>query len=340
MAVRFNPNLYKQRTQRPDSESQSLPPLFQLPHRVIFAIASLQTVHIYDTAVSRPLAVVQGLHCAEITDLTWSRDGTKIIVSSRDGFCSLIRFAADEFGELVPENELPTCMQPIRNNPMAAATSSGINSSESISTSSGACQPQPNASTKETLPTKSDEPMKLDTEEVPAAVVTTAQIPVATSSAASSLVAPPVSESSRVSEADLLPSKAADHQCDNAAEDEDGEGAEDEEYADEENEEDEAQLEDDSMPGEKDEFKGMSLVELMAKADAASATGAPDVLQRRADTALAGAPTLLAVRKKQTGAAGNKRRVGLVTVAPVGSSESTSGASKKRRVLVVPVSQP
>lgn len=87
----------------------------------MFAIASLQTVHVYDTSCTRPYAVIQGLHCAEITDLAWSNDGTNIVVSSRDGFCSLIKFAKGEFGVRVDGADLPLCMCPAKERPAAVS---------------------------------------------------------------------------------------------------------------------------------------------------------------------------------------------------------------------------
>lgn len=44
---------------------------FKLPHRVIFAVATLNSLYIYDTESAVPLAIMAGLHYAAITDVAW-----------------------------------------------------------------------------------------------------------------------------------------------------------------------------------------------------------------------------------------------------------------------------
>lgn len=44
---------------------------FKLPYRIVFAIATLNSVYIYDTECVAPIAVLAGLHYAAITDVTW-----------------------------------------------------------------------------------------------------------------------------------------------------------------------------------------------------------------------------------------------------------------------------
>lgn len=45
--------------------------VFKLPYRLIFAVATLNSVYIYDTESSEPIAVLAGVHYAAITDLSW-----------------------------------------------------------------------------------------------------------------------------------------------------------------------------------------------------------------------------------------------------------------------------
>lgn len=45
---------------------------FKLPYRVIFSVATLNSLYIYDTESSLPIAVFGGLHYAAITDIAWS----------------------------------------------------------------------------------------------------------------------------------------------------------------------------------------------------------------------------------------------------------------------------
>jgi chromatin assembly factor 1 subunit B len=47
------------------------PPVFDLPYRIVYAVATQDSVHVYDTQQSKPLCVVSNLHYATFTDLTW-----------------------------------------------------------------------------------------------------------------------------------------------------------------------------------------------------------------------------------------------------------------------------
>lgn len=47
-----------------------------------------------------PFAIISNIHYARLTDITWSADGRILIVSSVDGFCTLITFEADELGKV------------------------------------------------------------------------------------------------------------------------------------------------------------------------------------------------------------------------------------------------
>ncbi|KAK9344040.1 hypothetical protein V1522DRAFT_355456 [Lipomyces starkeyi] len=72
---------------------------FVLPYRVIYAIATQDSVFIYDTQQTSPLCVVSNLHYATFTDLTWSVDGQVLFMTSTDGFCSVVVFEKCELGE-------------------------------------------------------------------------------------------------------------------------------------------------------------------------------------------------------------------------------------------------
>ena len=75
-----------------------------LPFRVLFAVCTTDTVAVYDSGSDAPVAFVGGLHYAAITDAAWSPDGYTLVVSSSDGYCSVLQFSEREIGEpLVPE---------------------------------------------------------------------------------------------------------------------------------------------------------------------------------------------------------------------------------------------
>jgi len=52
----------------------------------------MDTVAIYDTQQAGPVCFLTKLHYDEFTDVTWSADGQCLILSSRDGYCTLIIF--------------------------------------------------------------------------------------------------------------------------------------------------------------------------------------------------------------------------------------------------------
>jgi chromatin assembly factor 1 subunit B len=55
-----------------------------------------------------PFMYVAGIHFDALTDIAWSKDGLNIIATSKDGYCSLIDFAAGELGEPLDPDMLPT----------------------------------------------------------------------------------------------------------------------------------------------------------------------------------------------------------------------------------------
>ncbi|KAF2275863.1 WD40 repeat-like protein [Westerdykella ornata] len=92
------------KTSENDASTSGAPPpgppsTFSLPYRMVYAVATQDAVHIYDTQQQKPLCIVSNLHYATFTDITWSSDGLTLIISSNDGFCSALTFAPGELGE-------------------------------------------------------------------------------------------------------------------------------------------------------------------------------------------------------------------------------------------------
>ncbi|KAF3938755.1 Coronin-7 [Dactylella cylindrospora] len=88
---------------------------FALPYRIVYAVATKDAVLIYDTQQQTPLCIVSNLHYAAFTDLTWTPDGNMLLITSTDGFCSVITFNPGELGNVY--NQSAT------SNPMAPASS-------------------------------------------------------------------------------------------------------------------------------------------------------------------------------------------------------------------------
>jgi len=101
VAVRFCPRLF-----RPRGAAAADSP-FALPYRVVFAVATLEHVAVYDSACAPPLALLAAVHYAPITDLAWAPDGGALAVSSQDGYVSIVTFQDGDLGEPMEAAELP-----------------------------------------------------------------------------------------------------------------------------------------------------------------------------------------------------------------------------------------
>ncbi|ONH68566.1 Chromatin assembly factor 1 subunit B [Cyberlindnera fabianii] len=91
LAISFSPIFY-------ELDSTSTSNAFQLPYKMIYAVAAADTVHIFDTQSTTELGSVSRIHYVTLTDLTWNNDGQSLIVSSADGFCTRLGFTPETFG--------------------------------------------------------------------------------------------------------------------------------------------------------------------------------------------------------------------------------------------------
>ena len=66
--------------------------IFALPYRMLYAVATMDTIMIYDTQQAGPVCLLTKLHYDEFTDMSWSPDGQCLMLSSRDGYCTLVVF--------------------------------------------------------------------------------------------------------------------------------------------------------------------------------------------------------------------------------------------------------
>ena len=83
-----------------------------LPYRVIWAVATLSSICVYDSAEKAPLVIASHTHYEPLTDLAWLPDGLGLIASSIDGYCTLLRFRPGILGTPLPADKLPACMRP------------------------------------------------------------------------------------------------------------------------------------------------------------------------------------------------------------------------------------
>nr|XP_050855638.1 chromatin assembly factor 1 subunit B isoform X2 [Vespula vulgaris] len=75
-------------------------PTIALPYRIIFAVATQHSILIYDTQQISPIAVISNIHYTRLTDIAWSSNGHILVVSSTDGYCSIIHFSENELGHV------------------------------------------------------------------------------------------------------------------------------------------------------------------------------------------------------------------------------------------------
>ena len=101
VACRFSPIYY-----------QSNGNVFDFEYSMILAVASQDSVLVYDVQKQTPVFIFGNIHFATITDLSWSSDGLKLMISSNDGFCSIVSFEHSDFGVVldtqghIPSSEL------------------------------------------------------------------------------------------------------------------------------------------------------------------------------------------------------------------------------------------
>lgn len=55
----------------PDGSVEALPNLFKLPYRMVFAVASEDSIFLYDTQQTLPFGLVSNIHYHTLSDLTW-----------------------------------------------------------------------------------------------------------------------------------------------------------------------------------------------------------------------------------------------------------------------------
>lgn len=107
IAVRCCPLLFELR----DHDDET-PPVIELPYRMVFAVATKSCVYLYDTQQPMPIGLISNIHYTRLTDLAWSSDGRILIVSSTDGFCTMITFAVDELGTTYQAEAVVDAHQP------------------------------------------------------------------------------------------------------------------------------------------------------------------------------------------------------------------------------------
>ncbi|KAI1308702.1 Chromatin assembly factor 1 subunit B [Halotydeus destructor] len=79
----------------------------ELPYRIVFAVITQKSVIIYDSQQLLPISYLTDIHYCNLTDISWSADGCLLLVTSVDGYTTLITFAKDELGKCYEGPALP-----------------------------------------------------------------------------------------------------------------------------------------------------------------------------------------------------------------------------------------
>ncbi|XP_029459342.1 chromatin assembly factor 1 subunit B isoform X3 [Rhinatrema bivittatum] len=107
LAVRCCPVYFELRPIANKDETSEKPNqgLINQPYRMVFAVASEDTVLFYDTQQLFPFGYLSNVHYHTLSDIAWSSDGSFLAVSSTDGYCSFVTFEQNELG--IPLKEKP-----------------------------------------------------------------------------------------------------------------------------------------------------------------------------------------------------------------------------------------
>lgn len=96
VAVRCCPILFELR--QAEGDGKSAKSIFKLPYRMVFSVATIDSILLYDTQQAAPFGYITNIHYATLTDLTWSSDGSMLVASSSDGYCTIVHFKEGELG--------------------------------------------------------------------------------------------------------------------------------------------------------------------------------------------------------------------------------------------------
>ncbi|ETE65853.1 Chromatin assembly factor 1 subunit B, partial [Ophiophagus hannah] len=105
LAVRCCPVYFELRSACNKEETSQKIGLTNLPYRLVFAVASEDSVLFYDTQQTFPFGYVSNIHYHTLSDISWSSDGSFLAISSTDGYCSFVTFEEGELG--IPLKEKP-----------------------------------------------------------------------------------------------------------------------------------------------------------------------------------------------------------------------------------------
>jgi chromatin assembly factor 1 subunit B len=95
-----------------------------LAYKTVFCVLTENSILIYDTYHTKPLAMARGLHFSGLTDAIWTPNGRALIVSSSDGYLSVIQFEEGELGKVYVKPPTPPVVEGVETNKQLATSDS------------------------------------------------------------------------------------------------------------------------------------------------------------------------------------------------------------------------
>ncbi|KAG0033888.1 hypothetical protein BGZ82_005956 [Podila clonocystis] len=121
-------------------EAPKIPSVFGLGYRSVYAVATQDSILIYDTQQTAALALVSHLHYATFTDMTWSSDGCNLILTSSDGFCSIISFDEGELGSVYTPPPSMVALLPTPESGLSSTLTEPLDTSAAVAATAGMLQ--------------------------------------------------------------------------------------------------------------------------------------------------------------------------------------------------------
>lgn len=94
--IRFSPYLYQLKERKDDDP----PAMLALPYRMMFAIATVDNILLYQTQSIMPIAILKSIHYDSINDMSWM-GSSLLMTASSDGFCSFLQLDSDLVGNVL-----------------------------------------------------------------------------------------------------------------------------------------------------------------------------------------------------------------------------------------------
>ncbi|KAG9002604.1 hypothetical protein FRB90_011358 [Tulasnella sp. 427] len=86
------PSMLRNNAPTPAAATATAGGVFALPYRMLYSVATQDTIVVYDTQQAGPVCLFTNLHYASFTDMAWAPDGQSLMLASSDGYCSIVVF--------------------------------------------------------------------------------------------------------------------------------------------------------------------------------------------------------------------------------------------------------